>query len=70
MFVLHGYGGSNLSTCDQLIPIWRPRQGEGTLADLDFTNTSLGPYVPEPDHAVGSGACELILVDWVEGYAL
>jgi len=61
--------GSDLSTCDQLIPIWRPRQREWALADLDFAHTSLGPYIPEPDHAIGSGACEFILVDWVEGNA-
>jgi len=61
---------SDLSTCNQLIPIWGPCQREWALADLDFAHTSLGPYIPEPDHAIGRGACELILVDWVEGHAL
>jgi hypothetical protein len=42
----------HLSTCDQFIPIWCPRQREWALADLDFAHTSLGPNVPKSNHTV------------------
>ena len=55
---------------DYLVAVWRPCQCKGLLADLDLTDASLGANVPEPNHTIGTAACELILVDGVEGHAL
>lgn len=55
--------------CDNLVAVWCPCQCERLVLHFHLAHASLGPYVPEPDHAVRAAARQLVFVDWVEGYA-